>query len=148
MPGTIGAGADGFSSSYRPSRRPFWVQMKTKTYWVLALVAALASCSPAPAPAQAWKTLDGIAISVDTAMRAANDMYQAGRLNDAQKNEIIAAHDLYRPIARAAHAAIRAWAAVDPKATTVPDNVSQRLADATAAAKHVVQVAQSHGVKP
>lgn len=122
--------------------------MKHRHYWMLSVVVLLAACQPAPAPVQAWKTLDGIAVSVDTAMRAANDMYQANRLSEAQKNEIIAAHDIYRPIAQAAHAAVKAWMVADPEAQTVTDDVAQKIADTTAAGQYVIRVAKGHGVKP
>ena len=117
-----------------------------RTLAIVALVCMVA-CAPAPAPVQAWKTLDGIAVSVDRAMQASADLYRAGRINDAQKGSIIAAHDIYRPIAQAAHAAVKVWLAADPEAKTTPDDIAQKLADTQAAAGYLIQTAKSHGVK-
>jgi len=46
--------------------------------------------------------------SVDTGMSVAGDLYRAGRLSDAQKVKLVAAHDIYRPAAQAVVAGCKA----------------------------------------
>ena len=46
--------------------------------------------------------------SVDTGMSVAGDLYRAGRLSDAQKVKLVAAHDVYRPAAQAVVAGCKA----------------------------------------
>ena len=122
--------------------------MNTKnTIPAVLVVVALTACAPAPAPVQAWKTLDGIAVAVDTAMKASGDLYRAGKITEAQKAEIVKAYDVYRPLAQVAHAAIKTWAIQDPNAVETPRDVSKAISDLRAAADGVLAAAKRSGVQ-
>jgi len=69
---------------------------------VFALVFALAGCSGVPAPTACYQITAGIVTTVDTGMSVAGDLYRAGKLDDAAKAKLVAAHDVYRPAAQAA----------------------------------------------
>jgi hypothetical protein len=112
----------------------------------LVLLAVLAACAAAPAPVQAWKALDTTAVTVDAAMQAAGDFYRAGKLNDAQRDEIIRIHGIYQLSARAASSIIRAWSILSPQATDTPPKVQKALADVAQKAADVSLATKLYGV--
>lgn len=61
---------------------------------VLAL--GLGGCASAPPETQCFKVVNGIAVTVDTSMKVAGDLYGAGKINDAQKAQILALHAKYQ----------------------------------------------------
>ncbi len=70
---------------------------------VLALfVVALVGCSGIPAPTVCYQITGATVHAVDTGMSVAGDLYRAGKITDAQKGKLVAAHDVYRPSAQAA----------------------------------------------
>ena len=74
----------------------------------LLLVLALAACSGVPAPTACYQITAATVHSVDKGMTVAGDLYRAGLITDAQKEKLIAAHDVYRPAAQAAVAGCKA----------------------------------------
>lgn len=121
--------------------------MTRKFIPVITILAVLSACASAPAPVQAWKTLNGIAVAVDTAMRAAGDLYRAGKITEAQKGEIIKAHEVYRPLAQLAHAAVKTWAVQQPDAMETPADVSKAISEMRGAADNLLATARKNGVQ-
>jgi len=97
--------------------------MKRYLSYLLGLMIWIAACAPAPAWVQAYKTLDGVAITVDTSMKVAGDLYRAGKITDVQKEQILNAYDVYQRAARTAYGAVKAWN--DGKAGQPPDRVME-----------------------
>ena len=67
----------------------------------LALLVAV-GCSGIPAPTVCYQVTGATVHAVDTGMSVAGDLYRDGKLTDAQKGKLVAAHDVYRPAAQAA----------------------------------------------
>lgn len=67
-----------------------------------ALVLLLVGCTGVPAPTACYQIVGATVHSVDVGMTVAGDLYRAGKLTDAQKAKLVAAHDVYRPAAQAA----------------------------------------------
>lgn len=107
----------------------------------------LFSCTPAPAPVQAFKVLDGTAITVDNCMKALGDFYRAGKINDIQKDEIIKIYEVYRIAAQAANTVIKTWYQASPNATDTPPEVTKALNDVNTKATSVLTIAKLYGVK-
>ena len=74
----------------------------------LLLALALVGCSGVPAPTACYQITAATVHSVDKGMTVAGDLYRAGLISDAQKEKLIAAHDVYRPAAQAAVAGCKA----------------------------------------
>ena len=74
----------------------------------LLLSFALVGCSGVPAPTACYQITAATVHSVDKGMTVAGDLYRAGLISDAQKEKLIAAHDVYRPAAQAAVAGCKA----------------------------------------
>jgi len=68
----------------------------------LFLVAVLTGCSGIPAPTVCYQITGATVHAVDTGMSVAGDLYRNGKITDAQKAKLVAAHDVYRPTAQAA----------------------------------------------
>lgn len=68
----------------------------------LLLAIVVVGCSGVPAPTACYQITAGIVHSVDTGMNVAGDLYRAGKLDDAAKDKLVAAHNVYRPAAQAA----------------------------------------------
>lgn len=75
---------------------------------LLGILLWVSACAPAPPWVQAYKTLDATAVSVDTAMKVAGDLYRAGKITDAQKAQILTAYDTYQRAAKTAYGAVKA----------------------------------------
>lgn len=75
----------------------------------LAVALAAPSCAPAPPPVQAAKALNATAVSVDTAMKVAGDLYRSGVIADPQKAQILQAYNVYQRAARVAYSGIKVW---------------------------------------
>ncbi|MBP7678546.1 MAG: hypothetical protein KBB14_19735 [Thermoanaerobaculia bacterium] len=65
----------------------------------LALLVAV-GCSGVPPETYCYQVSAGIVHTVDTGMTVAGDLYADGKLSDAQKVKLVAAHDVYRPAAQ------------------------------------------------
>ena len=70
-------------------------------FLAIALLVA-AGCSGIPAPTVCYQVTGATVHAVDTGMSVAGDLYRDGKLTDAQKGKLVAAHDVYRPAAQAA----------------------------------------------
>ena len=70
----------------------------------LALFLALAAvgCQGVAPQTACYIGTSAVVHSVDTGMSVAGDLYRAGKITDAQKARLVAAHDIYRPTAQAA----------------------------------------------
>jgi hypothetical protein len=64
-----------------------------------ALLVAV-GCSGVPPATYCYQVSAGIVHTVDTGMTVAGDLYADGKLSDAQKVKLVAAHDVYRPAAQ------------------------------------------------
>jgi len=74
-----------------------------RAYSVLpALFLILTGCTGIPAPTVCYQITGATVHAVDTGMGVAGDLYRAGKITDAQKVKLVAAHDVYRPAAQAA----------------------------------------------
>ena len=73
----------------------------------LALLVAV-GCSGIPAPTVCYQVTGATVHAVDTGMSVAGDLYRDGKLSEAQKAKLVAAHDVYRPTAQAAVAGCKA----------------------------------------
>jgi hypothetical protein len=62
----------------------------------------LVGCTGIPAPTVCYQITGATVHAVDTGMSVAGDLYRAGKITDAQKSKLVAAHDIYRPTAQAA----------------------------------------------
>lgn len=113
--------------------------MGKKTVWMLALLAFLtAGCTGVPAPTYCYNAVAGTVHAVDTGMNVAGDLYRAGKLTDAQKDKLIAAHDVYRPLAKAA---------VDGcKVVESQGDADKQIEAIRKAADHVIEALVSAGV--
>lgn len=73
---------------------------------LLAAAVALTGCGSTAASVKAetycYKAVDSTARVVDVGMSAAGDAYRAGLVSEKAKDGLIAAHDVYRPIGKAA----------------------------------------------
>src|SRR5512135_3267886 len=93
--------------------------------FLFALVAAalLTSCGSGITPQRYCYTICATTVhSVDLGMKVAGDLYRAGKLSDATKDKLIAAHDVYRPLAEAAVTgceAVTTQAAADEQAKKI-----------------------------
>lgn len=74
---------------------------------VLAVL-LLAGCSGVPANTYCYQVSAGIVHTVDVGMTVAGDLYSEGKLSEAQKGKLVAAHDIYRPAAQTVVAACKA----------------------------------------
>lgn len=74
----------------------------------LFLVLALGACSGVTAPTYCYQVSAGIVHTVDTGMTVAGDLYREGKISEAQKGKLVAAHDVYRPAAQTVVAGCKA----------------------------------------
>lgn len=105
---------------------------------LLGLLLWIAACAPAPPWVQAYKALDATATSVDVGMRVAGDLYRAGKIDDREKGQILAAYSTYQQAARTAYGAVKAWN--DAKAGQPSDRV---MADVRIAADGLLALIES-----
>lgn len=77
------------------------------------LLLAASGCKSVPAETYCYQVTGATIHAVDTGMSVAGDLYRAGKLSDAQKARLVAAHDIYRPAAQAAVAGCKAVGSQD-----------------------------------
>lgn len=75
---------------------------------VLLLLAAVGCKTGIPAETYCYQMTGTAVHVVDTGMSIAGDLYRQGKLTEAQKAKLVAAHDVYRPAAKTAVAACKA----------------------------------------
>jgi len=76
---------------------------------VLALcLLTLVGCTGVPAPTYCYQVSAGIVHTVDTGMTVAGDLYREGKISEAQKAKLVAAHNVYRPAAQTVVAGCKA----------------------------------------
>lgn len=103
---------------------------------LLAVLLTVVSCAPAPPPVQAAKALQTTAVSVDTAMKVAGDLYRSGVISDPQKAQVLAAYSKYQQAARLAYAGIKVW-------NDTADGRPVDLKDVTTAANAILELVNS-----
>ena len=69
---------------------------------VVAILLIVSACSSAPPDRIVYNSLDGAVEGVQTAMRAFNDVYQAGKATEAQRGQVLAAYAKFQVAAAAA----------------------------------------------
>lgn len=82
--------------------------MRARLAVLVVAVLALVGCTGVPAPTYCYVAASATIHTVDTGMNVAGDLYRAGRITDAQKSKLVAAHDVYRPAAQAVVAGCKA----------------------------------------
>jgi len=66
----------------------------------LVLVVLIAGCASTPPDRIAYNTVTAAVDAVQTAMKGFNDLYQAGKFNDADRAKVIAAYEKFRLVAK------------------------------------------------
>ena len=99
---------------------------------------ALVGCSGVPAATYCYQVSAGIVHTVDTGMTVAGDLYRDGKLTDAQKGRLVAAHDVYRP---AAQTVVAGCKAVDSQ-----DDADKLVAQLKIAADKLIETLVAAGV--
>lgn len=103
----------------------------------LVLVLALVACASAPPDRIVYNTLDGAVTGVQTAMRAFNDLYQAGKASEADRQKVLDGYAKFQQVALTA-------AKIAPEATAPNANATQVALDA---ASQLVTLIHSLGAK-
>lgn len=108
----------------------------------LALFLALAAvgCAGVPPQTVCYIGTSAVVHSVDTGMSVAGDLYRAGRISDAQKAKLVAAHDVYRPAAQGVVAGC--------KAVDTQGDAERQIALINEAADRVIEALVRAGVIP
>lgn len=70
-------------------------------------------CTGVPAPTYCYQVSAGIVHTVDTGMTVAGDLYRDGKISEAQKDKLVAAHNVYRPAAQTVVAGCKAVGSQD-----------------------------------
>lgn len=107
---------------------------------ILALIPALllggvVGCASAPPETQCYKVVNGIALSVDTAMKVAGDLYAQKKITDAQKAQIL---DVYAKYQHAMAAAGQGCVGLQDA-----NNIPKLTADASAALSELLLLVDS-----
>lgn len=106
---------------------------------LLALVLILTACG-VPASTYCYTATAATVKAIDVGMSVAGDLYAAGHLSEAAKGKLIAAHDVYRPVAKVAVDGCRAVGDGD-QATA-----DKLIADIQNASVHVIEALVAAGV--
>lgn len=111
-----------------------------------AVLAILAACALIPAagcgvsPATYCYTAASATVhAVDTGMSVAGDLYRQGKLSESAKGRLVAAHDVYRPAAKAVVDGCRVVAN--------QDDADAQIRAMEAAGAHVIEALTAAGVK-
>lgn len=111
--------------------------------FVLALVLSLvvlSGCAGVSASTYCYTATAATVKAVDVGMGVAGDLYAAGKLSEPTKVKLIAAHDVYRP---AAKAAVDGCRAVSDNDQATADKL---IADIQNASTHVIEALVAAGV--
>lgn len=106
----------------------------------LFLAVALVGCKGVAPQTVCYIGTSAVVHSVDTGMSVAGDLYRAGRMSDAQKARLVAAHDVYRPAAQAVVAGC--------KAVDTQGDAERQIALINEAADRVIEALVRAGVIP
>ncbi len=104
------------------------------------LVLALAGCG-VPASQYCYTAASATIHAVDIGMGVAGDLYRQGKLKPEVKDKLVAAHDVYRPTAKAVVDGCRVLKAHEQKDA---DELIKRL---QASGDHVIEALIAAGVK-
>lgn len=107
---------------------------------VLFLALALVGCQGVAPQTVCYIGTSAVVHSVDTGMSVAGDLYRAGKVSDAQKAKLVAAHDVYRPAAQAVVAGC--------KAVDTQGDAEKQIALINEAADRVIEALVKAGVIP
>ena len=110
----------------------------TRALPVLFALLVTVGCSGIPAPTVCYQVTGATVHAVDTGMSVAGDLYRDGKLSEAQKGKLVAAHDVYRPAAQAAVAGC--------KAVQAQGDIDRIVAELKIAADKILEALVSAGV--
>jgi hypothetical protein len=108
---------------------------------ILAVASLFLSACGVPASQYCYVATSATVKAVDTGMNVAGDLYKQGKVNEDTKVKLVAAHDVYRPIAKAAVDGCRALGASDQ------GKADEVIAKIQAAGGHVIELLVAVGVK-
>jgi hypothetical protein len=115
-----------------------WRALLTRALPVLFALLVTVGCSGIPAPTVCYQVTGATVHAVDTGMSVAGDLYRDGKLSEAQKGKLVAAHDVYRPAAQAAVAGC--------KAVQAQGDIDRIVAELKIAADKILEALVSAGV--
>lgn len=107
---------------------------------VFLVALALAACTGVPPQTVCYIGTSAVVHTVDTGMSVAGDLYRAGKVTDAQKARLVAAHDVYRPAAQAVVAGC--------KAVNTQGDAEKQIKLINEAADKVIEALVKAGVMP
>lgn len=125
---------------YRDEHRPSFVVALLLTLSMAACTLALSGCAGVSASTYCYTATAATVRAVDVGMGVAGDLYTAGKLSEPTKVKLIAAHDVYRP---AAKAAVDGCKAVSDNDQATADKL---IADIQNASVHVIEALVAAGV--
>ncbi len=116
-------------------------QRRTLPTLAVFSVLLLVGCSGVPASTYCYTAASATVHAVDTGMKVAGDLYREERIGDPVKAKLVAAHDVYRPVASGVVEGCRALKAGEQKQA---DEMIKRIQLAGA---HVIEALTAAGVK-
>ena len=69
------------------------LKLKFLATFLLSFLILVPGCKSLPLETQCFNTVKAAAVTVDTGMNVAGDLYRAGTISEAQKTSLIALHD-------------------------------------------------------
>lgn len=108
---------------------------------IVAVASLFLSGCGVPASTYCYVASSATVHAVDTGMSVAGDLYKQGKVSEAAKVKLVAAHDIYRPAAKAVVDGCQAIARDDKAGADVLIGKMQ------AAGQHVVELLVAVGVK-
>ena len=116
-------------------------QRQTLPTIVVILAMVSVACSGVPPSRVAYNSISDATVGIQSAVGVFSDLYKQGKVSEAAKVKLVAAHDIYRPAAKAVVDGCQAIA-VDDKAGA--DVLIAKMQDA---GQHVVELLVAVGVK-
>lgn len=115
---------------------------RTGKLLAMALVQlALVGCGVS-AKTACYTAVSATVTMVDAGMTTAGDLYRAGKLSEQAKDKLVASHDVYRPIAKAANAGCKVIGTSDEEA------MQKLIKQAADAAAPLIRLLVGAGVTP
>ncbi len=116
-------------------------QRRTLPTLAVFSVLLLVGCSGVPASTYCYTAASATVHAVDTGMKVAGDLYREERIGDPVKAKLVAAHDVYRPVASGIVDGCRVLKASEQAKA---DEMILRI---QAAGAHVIEALTAAGVK-
>jgi hypothetical protein len=108
---------------------------------VLLTVASLFSACGVPASTYCYVASSATVKAVDIGMGVAGDLYKQGKVSEAAKVKLVAAHDVYRPVAKTVVDGCRALG------DNEQGKADEAIAKMQAAGAHVIELLVAVGAK-